>query len=163
MFFCVLQYSIMTSATAEKLHSPQVRQFSVFLQNKVGALLEVVRLLDDNNIIVLALSIAESSESAIGRMIVSDPDRTSELFRERDIPHSECALMVVELDEGPGDLSRVLAALLMAEVNIHFSYPLLVRPRGRAVLALHLDDIECSSSVLRGEGFQILSQGDLSR
>jgi hypothetical protein len=163
VFFCVLQYSIMTSATAEKLHSPQVRQFSVFLQNKVGALLEVVRLLDDNNIIVLALSIAESSESAIGRMIVSDPDRTSELFLERDIPHSECALMVVELDEGPGDLSRVLAALLMAEVNIHFSYPLLVRPRGRAVLALHLDDIECSSSVLRGEGFQILSQGDLSR
>lgn len=122
-----------------------------FLQNKVGALLEVVRLLDDNNIIVLALSIAESSESAIGRMIVSDPDRASELFLERDIPHSECALMVVELDEGPGDLSRVLAALLMAEVNIHFSYPLLVRPRGRAVLALHLDDIECSSSVLRGE------------
>ncbi len=153
----------MTSATAEKLHSPQVRQFSVFLQNKVGALLEVVRLLDDNNIIVLALSIAESSESAIGRMIVSDPDRASELFLARDIPHSECALMVVELDEGPGDLSRVLAALLMAEVNIHFSYPLLVRPRGRAVLALHLDDIECSSSVLRGEGFQLLSQGDLSR
>mgnify|MGYP000037965074 FL=1 len=153
----------MTPATTEKLNSPQVRQFSVFLQNKVGALLEVVRLLDDNNIIVLALSIAESSESAIGRMIVSDPDRASELFLERDIPHSECALMVVELDEGPGDLSRVLAALLMAEVNIHFSYPLLVRPRGRAVLALHLDDIECSSSVLRGEGFQLLSQGDLSR
>ena len=153
----------MTSATAEKLHSPQVRQFSVFLQNKVGALLEVVRLLDDNNIVVLALSIAESSESAIGRMIVSDPDRASELFNERYIPHSECALMVVEMDEGAGDLSRVLAALLMAEVNIHFSYPLLVRPRGRAVLALHLDDIECASSVLRGEGFNLLSQGDLSR
>jgi hypothetical protein len=153
----------MTAATTEKLNSPQVRQFSVFLRNKVGALLELVRLLDENNIIVLALSIAESSETAISRMIVSDPDRTSEIFRERDIPHSECELMVVELTEGPGDLSGVLAALLMAEVNIHFSYPLLVRPRGRAILAIHLDDIECASSVLLGEGFKLLTQGDLSR
>ena len=76
------------SSTTEKLSSPQVRQFSVFLQNKVGALLEIVRLLDENNIIVLALSIAESYESAISRMIVSDPDRTGELFREHNIPHS---------------------------------------------------------------------------
>jgi hypothetical protein len=153
----------MTAATTEKLNSPQVKQFSVFLQNKVGALLALVRLLDENNIIVLALSIAESSETAISRMITSDPDRTAEIFREHDIPHSECELMVVELADGPGDLSGVLAALLMAEVNIHFSYPLLVRPRGRALLALHLDDIECASSVLLGEGFKLLNQGDLSR
>ena len=153
----------MTASTTEKLNSPQVRQFSVFLHNKVGALLELVRLLDENNIIVLALSIAESSETAISRMIVSDPDRTAEIFRERDIPHSVCELMVVELAEGPGDLSGVLAALLMAEVNIHFSYPILVRPRGRALLAIHLDDIECASSVLMGEGFKLLTQGDLSR
>jgi hypothetical protein len=153
----------MKTSTTEKLNSPQVRQFSVFLQNKVGALLEVVRLLDQNNIVVLALSIAESSESAIGRIIVSDPDLTATLFREQDIPHSECDLMVVELDEGLSDLSGVLAALLMAEVNIHFSYPLLVRPGHHALLALHLDDLECASSVLRGEGFKLLSQGDLSR
>lgn len=153
----------MSAATTEKLNSPQVKQFSVFLQNKVGALLELVRLLDENNIVVLALSIAESSETAISRMITSDPDRTIEIFRENDIPHSECDLMVVELANGPGDLSGVLAALLMAEVNIHFSYPLLVRPRGRALLALHLDDIECASSVLMGEGFKLLNQGDLSR
>jgi hypothetical protein len=154
----------MTAAsTTEKLKSPQVRQFSVFLQNKVGALLEIVRLLDQNNIIVLALSIAESYESAISRIIVSDPDRTEELFREHDIPHSSCELMVVELADGPGDLSKLLAALLMAEVNVHFSYPLLVRPRGRAVLVLHVDDIECATSVLLGEGFKLLTQGDLSR
>ena len=151
------------ASTTEKLNSPQVRQFSVFLQNKVGALLEIVRLLDQNNIIVLALSIAESYESAISRIIVSDPDRTEELFREHDIPHSSCELMVVELADGPGDLSKLLAALLMAEVNVHFSYPLLVRPRGRAVLVLHVDDIECATSVLLGEGFKLLTQGDLSR
>ena len=152
-----------TSPTAEALNSPNVRQFSVFLKNKVGALLEVVKLLKDENIIVLALSIAEASESSITRMIVSDPERVTELFHKHDVPHSECEVMVVELKEGPGDLANVLAALLMAEVNIHFSYPLLIRPNGRAVIAMHLDDTECASSVLRGEGFKILKQGDLSR
>ena len=153
----------MKASTTEKLNTPQVRQFSVFLQNKVGALLELVRLLDESNIVVLAISIADSSESAISRMIVSDPDRTAEIFRERDIAHSETDLLVVEMKQGPGDLSGVLAALLMAEVNIHYSYPLLVRPRARAVLAMHVDDIECASSVLIGEGFKVLNQGDLSR
>ena len=153
----------MSAPTAERLNSPKVRQFSVFLQNKVGALLEVVKLLNEQNIVVLALSIVDSSESAIGRMIVSDPERVAQLFHENDIPYSDCEMLMVELKEGPGDLAKVLAALLMAEVNVYFSYPMLIRPRGLAVLAMHLDDNACASSVLRGEGFKTLSQGDLSR
>ena len=149
--------------TVEKRNSPQVRQFSVFLQNKVGALLEVVKLLNESQVVVLALSIQDSSESAIGRMIVSDPERVADLFNENDIPYSDCEMLVVELKEGPGDLARVLASLLMAEVNVYFSYPLLVRPNDRAVLAMHVDDNECASSVLAGEGFKLLTQGDLSR
>jgi len=149
--------------TAEKLNTPQVRQFSVFLQNKVGALLEVVKLLNESHVVVLALSIQDSSESALGRIIVSDPERVTQLFREHDIPYSDCELLVVELADGPADLARVLAALLMAEVNIYFSYPLLIRPHDRAVLAMHLDDNECAASVLVGEGFKLLRQGDLSR
>lgn len=149
--------------TTEKLSSPQVHQFSVFLQNKVGALLEVVKLLTEHNIVVLALSIQDSSESSIGRMIVSDPDRVAGLFHEHEIPFSQCEVLVVELKESAADLAKVLSALLMAEVNIFFSYPLLIRPRGRAVLAMHVDDIDCSSSVLRGDGFNILTQADLSR
>lgn len=152
-----------SSSTAEKLASTPVRQFSVFLQNKVGALLEVVKLLNEHNVVVLALSIQDSSESSIGRMIVSDPESVSRLFHEHEIPFSECEVLVVELREGAADLAKALSALLMAEVNIFFSYPLLIRPRGRAVLVMHLDDTECSSSVLRGEGFKILTQADLSR
>jgi hypothetical protein len=151
------------TATTEKTSSPPVRQFSVFLQNKVGALLEVVKLLNEHNVIVLALSIQDSSESSIGRMVVSDPDRVKTLFTENDIPFSECDVLAVELREGASDLSKVLSALLMAEVNIYFSYPLMIRPRGRAVIAMHVDDNECSSAVLLGDGFKILTQADLSR
>ena len=51
----------------------------------------------------------------------------------------------------------------MAEVNVHFTYPLLMRPLGQAALALHVDDNECAISVLNGAGFKLLSQGDISR
>lgn len=154
----------MTEAlTTEGLTSDGVRHFSVFLENKVGALLEVVKLLGEHNIVVLALSIQDSAESSICRFIVSDPDRVEDLFEENDIPHSVSEILVTELKEGAIDLPHVLAALLKAEVNVLFSYPLLIRPRGRAVLALHVDDLECASAVLRGDGFAILNQADLSR
>jgi hypothetical protein len=149
--------------TIEKTGGQGVRHFSVFLDNKVGALLEVVKLLGEHNIVVLALSIQDSAESSICRFIVSDPDRTEELFEEHDIPHSVSEIVVTELKEGAADLPNVLAALLKAEVNVLFSYPLLIRPRGRAALALHVDDSECASAVLRGDGFPILTQADLSR
>lgn len=149
--------------TIEKLDGDAVRHFSVFLDNKVGALLEVVKLLNARNIVVLALSIQDSAESSICRFIVSDPEQVMSLFEEYDIPHSTSEVVVVELIEGALDLANVLAALLKAEVNVLFSYPLLIRPRGRALLALHLDDSECATSVLRGDGFRVLNQSDLSR
>jgi hypothetical protein len=147
----------------EKTSSPEVRQFSVFLKNKVGALLEIVKLLQEHKILVLAISVVDSSESSIGRMITSDPESTAKIFSEHGIPYSECKVLLVELQEGAADLSHALAALLMAEVNILFSYPMLTRPRGRAVLAIHVDDSECASSVLVSEGFKLLEQSDLSR
>jgi hypothetical protein len=85
------------------------------------------------------------------------------LFRQHDVPFGVCEVVVVEMREVATQLAKLLAALLMAEVNVHFTYPLLTRPHGLAALALHVDDTECASSVLMGEGFQILSQSDISR
>ncbi len=149
--------------TTSKMDGPLVRQFSVFLPNKVGAMLEVVKLLNAHHADVVALSISESTDSAIARIVVSDPDLVQNLFGEHNIPFGVCEMVVVEMTEVSGQLSKLLAALLMAEVNVHFTYPLMTRPRGFAALALHVDDTDCASSVLRGEGFKILSQTDISR
>ncbi len=149
--------------TTSKMGGPLVRQFSVFLPNKVGAMLEVVKLLNAHHVDVVALSIAESTDSAIARIVVSDPDLVQNLFGEHNIPFGICEMVVVEMTEVSGQLAKLLASLLMAEVNVHFTYPLLTRPRGFAALALHVDDTDCASSVLRGEGFKILSQTDISR
>jgi hypothetical protein len=149
--------------TTSGIHGPLVKQFSVFLPNKVGAMLDIVKLLHTHNTHVIALSVTESTDSAIARILVSDPEEVEELFKKHDVAFGMCTLVVVELREVATELAKLLAALLMAEVNVHFSYALLTRPQGYAALAIHVDDAECASSVLQGEGFRMLSQSDLSR
>jgi hypothetical protein len=149
--------------TTSILGGPLVKQFSVFLPNKVGAMLEVVKLLNSHHNHVVAISVSESTDSAIARIIVSDPEGVEQLFRENNVAFGMCEVVVVELREVATQLAKLLASLFMAEVNVHFTYPLLTRPRGLAALALHVDDNECASSVLTGAGFKILSQGEISR
>ena len=149
--------------TSAKIGGPFVKQFSIFLPNKVGAMLEIVKLLATRNTHVVALSVAEQTDSAIARIVVSDPETVENIFQEHNVPFGICEMVVVELQEVATELSKLLAALLMAEVNLHFSYPLLMRPHGRAALVMHVDDAECASSVLQGEAFKILTQADISR
>lgn len=151
------------SSTTEKIEGPPVKQFSIFLRNKVGALLDVVRMLNEHAIDVLALNVQDSADAAIVRIVVSDPEAVDELFASNEIPFSTCDLVVSELKEGASELSKLLTALLMAEVNIHGCYSLLSRPRGNTALALHVEDNECAMAVLRSHGFRLLDQTDISR
>ena len=147
----------------EATYGPTVKQFSVFLLNKVGALLEIIRLLNEGQVHVLALNSQDSTDSALVRIIASDPDAVEQIFDLHEVAYSISEILVVEMKEVAIDLKKLLSCLLMAEVNIQVCYPLLLRPHGRAALALHLDDSECARSVLRGQGFNILNQNDLSR
>lgn len=149
--------------TDKKFEGPKVTQFSVFVKNKAGALMNIVRLLNHSSIEIVALSVLDATDSAVVRMLVSDPELVTDLFRENDVAFSTTEMVVVEMSEVARDLTRVLTALLQAEVNIYFSYPLLTRPHGRSALALHVDDDECASAVLSGEGFRLLTQAEISR
>jgi len=149
--------------TTEKISGPRVKQFSVFLPNKVGALSEIVKLLHERNIDVLALDVQDSADCAIVRIVISDPEQTQELFELHDIPFAASNIVVVELRGGASELPKLLSALLMAEVNIHSCYGLLTRPRGNTALALHVEDNDCAIAVLTSHGFRILSQLDISR
>ncbi|MFQ3578062.1 MAG: acetolactate synthase [Verrucomicrobiia bacterium] len=147
----------------ERLDGLKVKQFSVFLENRVGALLEIVKMLNEQNVDVVALTVQDSADSAIVRLIVSDPDLVMDVFEEHSVAYAIIGMLVIELPESAEELGRVLATLLQAEVNIHFSYPLLTRPRGKAALAIHVDDDECAVTVLEGCGFSFLAQNDISR
>ncbi len=144
-------------------HGSPVVQVSLMMENRVGSFSSVVTLLREAHVEVLGLSLVDSVDITIARLIVSDPDTAIQRFLERGITHSACDVVVVELEHGATGLSDCLKALLEAETNIHFSYPLLVRANGHPLLALHLEDADFSQSVLHQRGFRTLAQADLSR
>ena len=155
--------TIEPARTTEKTGGPRVKQFSVFLRNKVGALLDLVKMLNEHAIQVLAVSVQDSADAAIVRIIVSDPEHTERLLTEHENACSVSSVVVAELKEGAADLAKLLTCLLMAEVNLHTGYALLTRPRGSVAVVLHVEDDECASAVLESHSFRLLSQADISR
>ena len=140
-----------------------VRQLSVFLHNRVGALLTLVKLLNEHQIEVLGLSVQDSVDLTLVRVIVTDPTHAEEVFIAAGHSCASKPIVVVELKQGVHDLSHALSGLLAAEINIHHSYPLMVRPNSRPLLALHVDDPEVGSESLSKCGFKVLSQDELTR
>ncbi len=140
-----------------------VLQFSVMLENRVGALLALVKLLNDHQVDVIGLSVQDSYDTTVVRLVVTDPDTVQTVFIEKGIAFGSCELLVVALPKGPAQLGECLSALLQAETNIYFCYPLLVHPGDKTMLALRLDDHEFGSDVLHNNGFNVLCQEDLSR
>lgn len=137
-------------------------QFSLFVPNKLGRLHDLTRLLKQNEVHILALTVLDTTDSAILRLVVDDPDRARELLREQGFTFTEARILVVEVDI-ESRLEQALAALLEAEINIHYLYAFLARPGGRPLVALNLEDMEVAADALRRHQFRVLLQGDLSR
>ncbi|MDZ4817288.1 MAG: acetolactate synthase [Verrucomicrobiota bacterium] len=146
-----------------KRNEQKISQFAVFLENKVGRLLELVRLFRQYNVHIIALSIVDTTDSAICRMVVDDPERARTIFAEYTYAYSDCHLIAVELKNAESDLHNVLAALTQAECNVHFVYAFLVRPHDMSALALHVEDNDLATTVLTQAGFKLLTQRDITR
>lgn len=141
---------------------PAIRQFTVFLENRVGQLLEVVRRFEGSKVRIIALSIVDSTECAFVRFLLSHPEQGREILERAGLPLVETDLIAVELPDDTQPLLRVCTALLQAEVNIIQAYPLLWRPHGRPAVALMVDNIEAGLETLASKGFSMLTEGDLS-
>jgi len=141
---------------------PAMRQFTVFLENRVGQLLEVVRRFEGSRVRIVALSISDSSECAFVRFLLSHPEEGREILERAGLAIIESDLIGVELPEGPQPLLSICTALLQAEVNIVQAYPLLVRPRGKAAVAIMVDNIEMGQETLAAKGFRMITEGDLA-
>ena len=140
---------------------PSVTQFSVFLENRVGQLQEVVRAFQGSKVQISALSISDSADCCIVRLILSHPEQGREILALKKMPYAESELLVAELPNGPHALADLCTALIQAEINIHYAYPLIVHPHDRPALAMHIDDIEQAGAALHAQGFDILSEADL--
>jgi hypothetical protein len=151
------------SKTRESVQAPLVRQFSVFLENKVGALLDLTRTLSENNVHVCGISVVDTADASVVRIVVDDPDRCRDSLAKARMALNESNVLVVEMPRGPEKLDTVLRSLVAAEVNIQYTYSLMIRPHDKALLALQCDDPEFARDVLVKAEFTVLSQKDISR
>jgi hypothetical protein len=140
---------------------PSIRQFTVFLENRVGQLLDLVRRFEGGKVRIVAISIHDSTECCFVRFLLSHPEQGREILERAGLAMIETDLIAVELPESSQPLLNVCTALLQAEVNIVQAYPLLLRPNDRPVVALMVDNIDTAMDTLRDKGFNILSEGDL--
>ena len=140
---------------------PAIRQFTVFLENRVGSLLEVIRRFEGSRVRIVALSIADSAECAFVRFLLSHPEQGREILERAGLAIIETDVIGVELPEHSQALLRVCTALLQGEVNLIQAYPLLVRPHGRPSVAVMVDNIEMGQEILNKAGFAMIGEADL--
>lgn len=147
--------------TLQASGAPRIRQFSVFLEDRVGQLARLMRAFETTNVHILGLSVVYSVDCAIIRLIVDEPDQGYEVIAASRFPLCESELLAVSLPHGNRGLLSILAALLSAEVNVLYAYPLFTRPKGRACLALHTDEMESAYRALMQRDFDVLDETDL--
>ncbi|MFO1019950.1 MAG: acetolactate synthase [Planctomycetales bacterium] len=140
---------------------PCLRQFCVFMENRVGRLLELIRKLEQSELRVIALSIANSVDCAIVRVMVNDADRCREIFQLNNFAFAESDLVGVEMPDGPQPYLQVCMALLQCELNIHYTYPLLFRRNGHGAIALYVDDVDLAIRTLQEKGHRLITESDL--
>jgi hypothetical protein len=142
----------------------RVRQFTVFLENRVGRLTTLVRTLEERVGEIVALSIEESADSALVRLICADPDNGRDVLKSEGFSFSEVDVLAVELPKRTTQpLNSICAALLAAEINIHYAYPLFTTRRGGPTLAVYCDDSTLAAQLLIRKGFTLIGESDLRK
>ena len=149
-----------SDVTLHGFEPPRNVQFSVFLDNRVGKLRELLEIFNGQSLKLAAFSILDSADHSVIRLLTSRSELARRLLQQHHIPYSESDVLVVELG-GQQTMSALCDALLQAELNIHFAYPLVVRPRGNTAIALHSDDHHLACQILRRRMFGLLGENDL--
>ncbi|MEZ6046127.1 MAG: acetolactate synthase [Planctomycetaceae bacterium] len=140
---------------------PCLRQFCVFLENKVGLLNDLLRHLEKHDLKVMALCIADSVDFALARIIMSEYERSKELLELSNFTIFENDIIGVELPDDDQPYVSVCNALLQAEVNINYTYPLMYRRQGHSGIALHTEDIDEGIRALKRGGLKLITENDL--
>jgi hypothetical protein len=138
-----------------------VIQFSIFTPNRLGRLHDLVRLLSLRGVHVLALTVLDTTDSAIIRIVADDPDRARELLVQEGFPFTESSMVAVEVNST--DLSRLMSVLLQAELNINYLYSFIPHSEGKSIVGLSMEDNEMAEQALRRNQFRTLRQADISR
>ncbi len=134
----------------------KVKQISVFLENKSGRLAEVTRALGDNDINIRALSIADTTDFGILRLIVNKPEMANSILKNEGFMVSETQVIAVEVPDYPGGLADVLSELGEAGINIEYLYAFIGRSALNALVVFRVEDCDGAVLALKKKNIRVL-------
>lgn len=141
--------------------SMKVEQISIFLENKSGRLAEVTDVLAKNGINIRALSLADTADFGILRLIVTELEKTKQLLKENGFTVGQNEVIAVELPDQPGGLAGILAILQKNSVNVEYMYAFVQKCEGKAVLIFRFDEIDKAIDTLQKAGIRILKREEV--
>ncbi len=134
-----------------------IKQISIFLENKCGRLVRVTQILGKHNINIRALTIADTSDFGILRIIVDNPDKAHQVLKEEGFIVTETDVVAVEVPDNPGGLAEVLGYFEEECINIEYLYSFVEKPAQDALILMRLEDIERGIKVLEEKNVKIIS------
>ncbi|MBQ7292629.1 MAG: ACT domain-containing protein [Clostridia bacterium] len=134
-----------------------IKQLSIFIENKVGRLQAIMDTLSENNINIRALSIAETTEFGILRIITPDVEKAKQVLREVDVISKITDVIAVYIDDKAGGLAKMLKSITDAEINVEYMYAFLGRTEGKALMVLKADDEAKAEKALLASGMELAS------
>ena len=135
----------------------KVEQLAVFLENKSGRLAAITKILSDNGINIRALSVADTADFGILRIIVDQTNKAKQVLKDAGFTVGLADVVAVEVADKPGGLSEVLAVLNQVEINVEYMYAFVEKSGQNAVIIFRFDDADTAIEVLKNAGIKILS------
>lgn len=135
----------------------KVEQISIFIENKSGRLAEIARILGESDINIRALSLADTTDFGILRLIVNDVEKAKGVLKEKGFTVSKTEVVAVEVPDQPGGLSNILQTLDREKINVEYMYAFVERCGGNAVIIFRFDDTDSAISTLTSNNFTILA------
>jgi hypothetical protein len=134
----------------------KVEQISIFIENKSGRMAEITRILGDSGINIRALSLADTTDFGILRLIVNDGNQAKAVLKEKGFTVNMTEVVAVEVPDTPGGLASILQVLDNHQINVEYMYAFVERCGGNAVIIFRFDETDKAISVLKAENFNIL-------
>lgn len=140
-----------------------IKQISVFMKNEPGRLSHVTKILAAAGIDIRALTVAETADFGILRLIVDDPDKAYKTLKDKQIAVVEHDVLGVEVEDKPGGLSKIAQLLEEEGINIEYVYAFVTKSHEKAYVVLRLDDIEGGRRLLEENNIKLLTTEDLKK
>ena len=138
-----------------------IKQLTVFVQNKKGTVVSVTDILSKSNINLRALSIAETQDFGILRMIVNDEKKAEAVLAEQGYLIKVIDVVGVKISDEPGKLTEALAVLDKADINVEYLYAFMARSEKDAHVVLRVEDNAVAEAALMGAGFKMITEADI--